>query len=69
MTDKLLDQKEAADFLGVTPSGLNKWRMRGAGPRYIKLSPGPRGRVRYRESDLQAFVESRLKGADAQPVA
>jgi len=63
MTDRLLNQREAADYLGVSPSGLNKWRMRGGGPRYVKPSPGPRGRVRYRESDLVAFVNAKTKGA------
>lgn len=68
MVDRLFSPREAADYLGVTISGLNRWRMSGGGPRYLKLSRGPRGRVRYREEDLHAFIESRLRGEMAHHV-
>lgn len=52
----LLDTGPAADYLGVTPRTLEVWRCvkRHAIP-YIKV-----GRlVKYRQSDLDAWLESR----------
>lgn len=52
----LLDTRPAADYLGVTPRTLEVWRCvkRHAIP-YIKV-----GRlVKYRQSDLDAWLESR----------
>ena len=48
---------EAAQFLGLRESTLEAWRCRGGGPVFLKLGKA----VRYREEDLQAFVESRLR--------
>lgn len=59
-----LDQKQAARYL--TKSGykvgaetMRVWRYRGVGPAFVKIG----GLVRYRESDLLAFVN----GATVQP--
>jgi hypothetical protein len=52
----------AADYLGVSPSLLRKYRMRAAGdpgeqgPAYIKVSPSI---VLYELSALDAWLESR----------
>jgi len=54
---KLLNEKEAAQAIGVTPSTLAIWRCTKRYPLpYVKC-----GRlVRYREHDVIAFLESRL---------
>lgn len=45
---------EAARYLGLSPSCLNKWRcQRTTGPRFCKLGR----RVVYRQSDLDAWRE------------
>jgi len=45
----------AAEFLQIKPTTLEQWRWNGKGPRFIKM-----GRcVRYRLSDLEAFIEGR----------
>lgn len=44
--------REAAAFLGVSVSTLNKWRVYGCGPRYTKMG----GAVRYSQADLESFV-------------
>lgn len=50
---QLLRQKEAADHLDVSPRTLERWRVVGGGPRYVKC-----GRViRYRMFDLEAWIE------------
>lgn len=51
--DSLLDQDQAAEFLNMKPSTLNTWRALRKGPKYHKVGRS----VRYRMSDLVAFVE------------
>ncbi len=43
---------EAADYIGKSVSWLNKSRMTGGGPTYLKLG----GAVRYLQSDLDAWL-------------
>ena len=43
---------------------LRHWRCRGGGPSFIKISPGPRGRIAYLGADLNSFLaERRVKRA------
>jgi len=58
----LLDESEAAATLNVAVQTLRNWRWRGIGPRFVKL--GKRA-VRYRRSDLDAFVEAGVTGKAA----
>ena len=53
---QLLDNAQAAEFLGVSPTTLTTWRctQRYDLP-YVKVG----GLVRYQEADLLAFIESR----------
>jgi hypothetical protein len=53
---KLLDQTQAAELLCVEPRTLEGWRARRIGPRFIAYS---RRCVRYRLSDLQAWLDSK----------
>ena len=53
--DKLLDTKAAAAVLSLSESTLEKMRVYGNGPKYLKLGRA----VRYRETDLQAWVAAR----------
>ena len=52
----LLNEKQAAAFLGLTDRTLQQRRYYSQPPAYIKL-PGSNA-VRYRLSDLIAFVEA-----------
>jgi excisionase family DNA binding protein len=45
---------EAAKYLGLSKSTLEKMRLEGRGPRYLKLG----GRCVYRRSDLDAYLEA-----------
>jgi predicted DNA-binding transcriptional regulator AlpA len=49
----LLDTPSAARRLGVTPATLVRWRKNDAGPAWVRLGDKL---VRYRESDLQAYL-------------
>lgn len=51
--DQLLRPAEAARLLNVTPRCLQDWRSKGAGPRFIRMSPKL---VHYRRSDLETFI-------------
>jgi len=53
---QLLDNTQAAEFLGVSPTTLTTWRctQRYDLP-YVKIG----GCVRYDEADLVAFIQSR----------
>ncbi len=51
-----LNNEEAAQYLGLKAATLNKWRVYGEGPPFIKV-----GRlVRYRRTDLDAYLSRRL---------
>ena len=52
-SSKLLDVKELADWLGVTPATIYRWRYTRTGPPGIKV-----GRhLRFRVSSVQAWLE------------
>ena len=59
---KLLNTREAAEYLGFAVGTLNVWRSKGnvtgvqKGPRYVKLGPKS---VRYDEDDLAQWIEQR----------
>ena len=56
--DRLMTTDEAASFLAVKADTLAIWRHRGTGPKYHKVGAS----VRYRKSDLEAFLEERRVG-------
>ena len=58
MDDRLLTTKEAARILGVSVAFLERDRWAGAEIPFIRV--GSRG-VRYRRSDLDAYIESRIR--------
>ncbi len=54
---RLYSASEAAHWLGVSLSFLNKLRLTGSGPRYAKISR----RVCYDQADLTAWLESQKR--------
>ena len=57
---------QAAEYLGLAASTLNKWRIQGKGPRYVRIG----NRVRYRRPDLDAYTEaSVVETADSRDAA
>jgi excisionase family DNA binding protein len=55
-TAELLDRYQAEDYLNVSGSTLEKWVRAGLLP-VIRLGGQPRSRLRFRRSDLDAFIE------------
>lgn len=49
---------EAADFVRLSPRTLERLRVQGTGPRYIKAGRGKRAKVLYRIADLQEWLEA-----------
>lgn len=49
-----LDTDAAANYVGMSKSSLNKWRITGGGPSYIKLGR----RVVYDVIDLDAWLRA-----------
>lgn len=56
---KNLTTSEAAAYIGKSASWLNKTRMNGSGPVYLKLG----GSVRYSPSDLDAWIAAQRRTA------
>jgi predicted site-specific integrase-resolvase len=52
----------AADFLGLKPSTLERWRCAGEGPVFHKIG----GRIYYTRPDLQTWIESRRRRSTAE---
>jgi predicted DNA-binding transcriptional regulator AlpA len=54
MSSELLTVSEAARWAHLSESALNKFRLTGTGPRFIRLGRA----IRYRQADLEAWVEA-----------
>lgn len=59
-----MSQLELARRWSISPRTLERWRWTGDGPRYIKL----KGRVAYREVDVETYEAERLMEATHRPV-
>jgi predicted DNA-binding transcriptional regulator AlpA len=60
----LIDEKEAAGFLGLTDRTLQKYRQQGGGPKFVKLSDRC---VRYRRIDCHEYIKARLRASTSDP--
>ena len=50
-----LNERQAAEKLGVTASAMQAWRLKGTGPRFVKISARC---VRYKESEIDSWAQS-----------
>ena len=60
----LLTQREAAAVLCLSERTLERLRVAGTGPRYVKLGR----RVAYREADLEAWIAARVVGSTSETI-
>ena len=59
--EKLLTTREVAEILGIKHRTLYRWMQTGIFDiTPVRISPKA---VRFRESDVKAWIESRVKGA------
>jgi len=49
--------KQAGKYVGISEASLRLWRCEGRGPRYFRAGAKL---IRYRKSDLDAWIEARL---------
>lgn len=62
MADRLLDIVQASDRLNRPIATLYDWRYRKVGPPSAKLG----GKIYYRETDLEAWIEAQFAAAAGQ---
>lgn len=55
MERTLLNEKEAAAYLDLSPATLRTWRCREKGPTYYRVARGPNG-IKYIVEDLDAYL-------------
>jgi excisionase family DNA binding protein len=60
----LLTQHDAAQLLRLSERTLERKRLQGGGPRYLKLGHS----VRYREEDLAAWLASRVVSSTSEEI-
>jgi predicted DNA-binding transcriptional regulator AlpA len=52
---QLLNEVEAGQFLSLSHRTLQNWRVKGGGPKYLKIGAKS---VRYRITDLQSWLDN-----------
>jgi hypothetical protein len=61
-SQKYTDTRGAAAHLACSASYLEKCRITGAGPRFLKIGKA----VRYKLADLDAFADARAHGSTSE---
>lgn len=64
--DRLINEYEAAEFVGFSVRALQNWRLRGGGPVFVKISARA---VRYRKRDLIAWAEAHTQTSTSNAAA
>ena len=59
------DSRQTAERIGLSESFLNKARVTGGGPPYLKVGKA----VRYRWSDVEAWLQARTRRSTSEQVA
>jgi len=62
-TPTLLNQQQLAEDLNVSPRTLEKWRVEGYGPRWVRVG----SLCRYRPADVQAWLEAQYTYYTSDP--
>lgn len=65
MATQHLNQTELAERWRLSEGSLERWRCEGIGPVYLKI----KGRVVYRESDIEDFERQCLRNSTASSAA
>lgn len=61
--DQLLTEKEAASLICYSQRCLQNWRLRGGGPKYVKVSARS---IRYQRRDVIEWIEERKRNNTSQ---
>jgi hypothetical protein len=60
-----VDEKRAAQFLGLSPHTLSRWRWSGSGPRFYKFGKA----VRYGTNDLTSYAAASARANTSEKAA
>lgn len=59
MIDELLTPREVETRYGFSVQQLAHWRWMGLGPSYIKTAQSKAGRIKYRHSAIEKWLDER----------
>jgi Helix-turn-helix domain len=59
----LLTQRQAAAILSISVRSLERMRVSGGGPVYLKI----RHSVRYQQETLERWIAARMRGSTSEP--
>jgi predicted DNA-binding transcriptional regulator AlpA len=62
----LLTTIEVAEMLRISRRTLERMRVEGTGPRYLKVGPGKRSRVLYRQGDVLDWLDRFQYGSTSE---
>jgi excisionase family DNA binding protein len=62
---RLLTVNEVAELLRCSKSSLDKWRLIGGGPRFVRVG----ARVRYRPADVAAYIAEQTRASTSMEVS
>lgn len=62
----LLTRRQTAERLAVSRDTLTRWGREGRGPQPLRLTAGSRGRVVYRQADIDQFVATLAAAAQSR---
>lgn len=57
MAEEFMTPRQVEEIYGFRVQTLAQWRWMGLGPDYIKLSPGRGGRIKYKRSAVEAWLD------------
>jgi predicted DNA-binding transcriptional regulator AlpA len=60
--ERLLTQRQAAEIVSLSERTLERLRVSGTGPHYVKLGR----RVAYRQADIEAWIASLVVGSTSE---
>jgi len=66
--EPLLTVEQVAQLLSCSASNLNKWRLKGEGPSFVRVGAN----IRYRPADIQSFIAENMSTStseDTSPAA
>ena len=61
----LLSAREAAALLHLSERTLERFRVSGTGPKFVRLGRS----IRYRLADIEAYIASRVVGSTSERAA
>jgi hypothetical protein len=56
LAPRYVDEIEAARYLSIARKSLQNWRLRGVGPKFVRLE----GSIRYSIHELTTYAENRV---------